>query len=225
VPTMRKKALLFWSGGKDSALALNEILTRGEYDVYALVSTVNTCSDRVGIHGLRSGLLDMQADSLGLPLEKVYIPKDASNEMYESALEETILKQQRTGAGSAVYGDLFLRDIREYREMQMSRMGMECVFPIWGRDTAELAREFICSGFRSVVVSVDSKALEESFAGREYDLDFLSDLPGGVDPCGENGEFHTFVYEGPVFNRRIEFDKGGITLMDGRFYVCDLVPR
>lgn len=222
---MKRKALFFWSGGKDSALALHEILKDDKYDVTALVTTVTKCSDRVGIHGLRSVLLDKQAESIGLPLEKVYIPKDASNEVYETALEKTILKQQNTGAGSAVFGDLFLRDIREYREMQMGRLGMECVFPIWGSDTAELAREFICSGFRAVVVSVDSEALDESFAGREYDLDFLSGLPGGVDPCGENGEFHTFVYDGPVFNRRMEFDKGGITLTDGRFYVCDLVPR
>ena len=131
---MKRKVLFFWSGGKDSALALNEILTRGEYDVSALVSTVNVCSDREGIHGLRSVLLDKQAESIGLPLEKVYISKDASNEMYEAVLEETILKQQRTGAGSAVYRDLFLRDIREYREMQMRRMGMERISPMWGSD-------------------------------------------------------------------------------------------
>lgn len=222
---MKRKALFFWSGGKDSALALREILKDSKYDVTALVTTINACSDRVGIHGLRSVLLDMQADSIGLQLEKVYIPKDAGNEIYEAVLEKTLLKHKYTGAGSVAYGDLFLRDIREYREKQMGRLGMECVFPIWGRDTAGLAREFISSGFRSVVVSVDSEALDESFAGREYDMDFLSDLPGGVDPCGENGEFHTFVYEGPVFNRSIKFEKGGVTLMDGRFHVCDLIPR
>jgi len=222
---MKRKALFFWSGGKDSALALHEMLKDNKYGVTALITTVNAGSDRVGIHGLRSVLLDMQAESLGLPLEKVYIPKDASNEVYETALEKTLLKHKKTGVGSAVYGDLFLRDIREYRERQMGRMGMECVFPIWERDTSALAREFISFGFRGVVVSVDSEALDESFAGREYDLDFLSDLPRGVDPCGENGEFHTFVYEGPIFNRRIEFNKGGVTLTDGRFYVCDLTPR
>ena len=222
---MVNKAVFSWSGGKDSALALHEILKCREYEVEALLTTVTREYDRVSMHGLRRSLLEEQADSLGLGLEMVMIPRNASNEEYELSLEKAVLKYKASGVNSVIYGDIFLEGIRKYREVHLGKSGLGCVFPIWGRDSLSLARTFIDAGFKAVVVCVDSTLLDGGFAGREFDNDFLSELPPAIDRCGENGEFHTFVYDGPIFRERIEFEKGEIVLRDNRFYYCDLLPR
>lgn len=222
---MGSKALFSWSGGKDSALALYEVLGGRSFDIASLLTTVTGEYDRVSMHGVRLSLLEMQADSLGLALEKVIIPRNASNEEYETSLEKALLKYKPSGVDTVIYGDIFLEEIRKYREEQLERLGLGCVFPIWGRDSLSLARTFIEAGFKAVVVCVDSTLLDGGFAGREFDYDLLSELPPGIDPCGENGEFHTFVYDGPVFRKRVVFEKGEIVLRDGRFYYCDLLPR
>ncbi|HSC34942.1 MAG TPA: diphthine--ammonia ligase [Thermodesulfobacteriota bacterium] len=221
---MNSKALFSWSGGKDSALALYEVLGSRSCDIASLLTTVTGEYDRVSMHGVRLSLLEMQADSLGLALEKVIIPRNASNEEYETSLEKSLLKYKPSGVDTVIYGDIFLEEIRKYREEQLGRLGLGCVFPIWGRDSFLLARSFIEAGFKAVVVCVDSTLLDGGFAGREFDCDFLSELPPGIDPCGENGEFHTFVYDGPIFRDSVEFVKGEIVLRDGRFYYCDLLP-
>jgi len=222
---MGSKALFSWSGGKDSALALYEVLGTRSCDIASLITTVTGEYDRVSMHGVRSLLLEMQADSLGLRLEKVIIPRNASNEEYENSLEKALLKYKGSGVDSVIYGDIFLEEIRKYREEQLGKLGLGCVFPIWGRDSLSLARTFIEAGFKAVVVCVDSTLLDGGFAGREFDRDFITDLPPDIDPCGENGEFHTFVYDGPVFRERVKFVKGEIVLRDGRFYYCDLLPQ
>jgi len=189
----RTKTLFSWSGGKDSALALHEILKSGVYEIESLITTVTADYGRVSMHGLRTELLHSQADSLNIPLEEVYISKEASNEEYESNFNGTLKKYRGQGITKIVYGDIYLQDIREYREALMSKIGMECMFPIWKRGSALLAESFVDNGFKAVVVCVDTEQLDASFSGREYDESFLSDLPSGVDPCGENGEFHTLV--------------------------------
>ncbi|HML95441.1 MAG TPA: adenine nucleotide alpha hydrolase [Thermodesulfobacteriota bacterium] len=220
---MKTKALLSWSGGKDCAAALAGVLAEGRLDVAALVTTVTAGYGRISMHGVRTVLLQGQARALGIPLEEIVIPRAASNEAYEAALEGVLLRY-RGAIPTVVYGDIFLRDVREYRERHLRRLEFECEFPLWGMDTGKLAREFIESGWRAVVVCVDGEALGGEFAGREYDRDFLTDLPDDVDPCGENGEFHTFVYDGPIFGRSVEFERGEVVKRDGRFYFCDLLP-
>ena len=221
---MTEKALLNWSGGKDSALALHELVNNNSYEVAALLTTVTEDYDRISIHGVRRSLLEKQAQSLSLPLEIVSITKNATNEEYEAKMRETLTRYKNQGVLSAVFGDIFLEDIREYREKNLSQVGMKAVFPIWKRDTSELARNFITLGFKAVVTCVDSHALDGSFVGREYDERFLADLPSSVDPCGENGEFHSFVYDGPIFRERMPHKKGEVVLRDDRFYFCDLIP-
>jgi uncharacterized protein (TIGR00290 family) len=222
---MGSKALFSWSGGKDSALALYEVLGTRSRDIASLITTVTGDYDRVSMHGVRSLLLEMQADSLGIALEKVIIPRNASNEEYELSLEKALRKYKGSGVDSVIYGDIFLEEIRKYREEQLGELGLGCVFPIWGRDSLSLARTFIEAGFKAVVVCIDSTLLDGEFAGREFDRDFITGLPPEIDPCGENGEFHTFVYDGPIFRESVEFVKGEIVLRDGRFYYCDLLPK
>lgn len=219
----KTKALLSWSGGKDCAAALGSVLAEGRLDVAALVTTVTAGYERISMHGVRTALLEEQARALGLKLEKAVIPMAASNEEYEAALE-SVLARYKESLSRVVYGDIFLEDVRKYREQHLARLGFECEFPLWVIDTGELARGFIESGWRAVVVCVDSEILDGNFAGRDYDHDFLSDLPEDVDPCGENGEFHTFVFDGPIFGRKVGFQKGEVVLRDGRFYFCDLLP-
>lgn len=218
------KAILSWSGGKDAALALHELQSQGKYEISALLTTVTEQYDRVSMHGVRSTLLELQAEYLGLPLEKVFISKDASNEEYDSRMRQVLEKYSTAGASAVVFGDVFLDDVRKYREDNLSKAGMMGLFPLWKRDTAELALEFIDLGFEAVVTCVDTNALDKSFVGRSFDRRFLSDLPPDVDPCGENGEFHSFVYGGPIFRHRIPCKKGEIVLRDDRFYYCDLIP-
>lgn len=190
---MKEKVLFSWSGGKDSSLALYEILNSSKYKVESLITTVTRDYDRVSMHGLRTELLNAQSESLGLPLEEVFISKEASNEEYQSALTDTLVKFRHEGITKVVFGDIFLEDIKKYREKLLAGIGMECVFPIWQKDSRLLAERFIEDGFKAVLVCVDTEQLGAEFSGREFDRGLLSDLPEGVDPCGENGEFHTFV--------------------------------
>lgn len=218
-----ERALLSWSGGKDSALALAEVRTRRSLDVVALLTTVTQDYGRVSMHGVRRTLLKAQADALGLPLVEVPITRDATNEEYETNMARTLSAFKQAGVTTVVFGDLFLADVRAYREEKLRLADMKAVFPIWKRDPERLARCFIAAGFRAVTTCVDTQALAPEFVGREFDEAFLADLPDGVDPCGENGEFHSFVYEGPILRRAILVKMGETVLRDGRFAFCDLV--
>jgi len=224
VPAQLEGTLFAWSGGKDSAMALHELKRSGAYKIQALLTTITKDYDRISMHGVRCTLLEAQAESIGLPLEKVFITKDASHQSYEDAMRETLLYYRKKGVGSVVFGDIFLEDVRAYRQKNLAGVGMEALFPLWKKDTQELADAFIKEGFKAVVTCVDTKLLDGSFAGREYDEDFVSALPAGVDPCGENGEFHSFVYAGPIFKKSIAITRGEIVLRDSRFVYCDLVP-
>lgn len=221
---MREKVVVAWSGGKDSALALYEILNSGGYEVKALLTTVTRDYDRVSIHGVRRVLLEQQAKALRIPLEEMFIPKGASNAEYESELLKALMRHRDRGVGAVVFGDIFLADVRKYRESLLGKAGLKAIFPLWGRDTKVLPLKFIKLGFKAVVTSVDSAAIGRDFVGRDYGEQFLADLPLNVDPCGENGEFHSFVYDGPIFHEKVAFKKGEIVLMDNRFYYCDLLP-
>ena len=221
---MREKVIVAWSGGKDSALALYEILNAKSYEVLELLTTVTEDYDRISIHGVRRVLLEQQARSLGFPLEKMLISKGVSDAEYESILLKSLNGHRTNGVFSVVFGDIFLEDVRKYREGILSKVGMKGIFPLWKRDTRQLARTFIDLGFKAVITCVDSKSLGRDFVGREFDRQFLADLPFNVDLCGENGEFHSFVYDGPIFSDRIFFTKGEIVLRENRFYYCDLVP-
>ena len=204
-------------------LALSEIQKSRNYEVTALITTVTSDYDRVSMHGLRTNLLDEQVGSLDIPLQKVFISKNASNEEYESRFNEVLLNYKESGIRDVVFGDLFLEEIKKYREDLLGKIRMECVFPIWKRDTVKLAKRFIGLGFKAVTVCIDSNVLGKEFAGREFDEHFLEDLPRGIDPCGENGEFHTFVYDGPIFKNKIAHKLGETVLRDGRFYYCDIL--
>ncbi len=220
-----KRQILFsWSGGKDSSLALYEIQKNLNYEIAALITTITADYDRVSMHGLRTSLLEEQAKYLNIPLERVVISKNASNDEYESKFNEVLLRYKETGISQVVFGDLFLEDIKKYREDLLQKVDMECLFPIWKRDTAKLAYEFIDLGFKVITVCVDLNVLVKEFAGREFNKEFLNDLPEGIDPCGENGEFHTFVYDGPIFSKKINHKLGEIVLRDERFYYCDILP-
>jgi len=220
---MREKVLFAWSGGKDSAMALYEVQKSRKYDVAALLTTITQDYDRVSMHGVRRALLEEQAALLGFPLETVLISKRSSNEEYEAKMKDMLIRYKKESITSVVFGDIFLEDLKKYREDNLAKVGLKGVFPIWKRVTRELAAAFIDLGFRAIITCVDSKFLDKSFAGRAFDKQFLSELPCGVDPCGENGEFHSFVYDGPTFSRGITFEKGQVVLRDSRFYYCDLV--
>ena len=222
---MVEKALFAWSGGKDSALALREILANGEFEIAALLTTVTADYDRISMHGVRRTLLERQADSLGFPLEIVSISRNSSNEEYEANMRRVLTRHLADGVSSVVVGDVFLEDVRRYRENNLAKIGMRAVFPLWGRDTLKLAHTFIDLGFEAIITCVDSKALDKRFVGRLFGVQFLSDLPSTVDPCGENGEYHSFVYDGPIFRNKVEHTVGEVVLRDNRFYYCDLVPR
>jgi uncharacterized protein (TIGR00290 family) len=224
VPVVTQKGLLSWSGGKDSAMALYEIQRTGGYEISALLTTVTADYDRVSMHGVRRILLEQQAASLGLPLEEVLISADMSSEEYGAKMREVLESHRARGVSSVVFGDVFLEDVRTYREENLSKVGMRGIFPLWGRDTGELARTFVDLGFEAVITCVDTHLLDGGFVGRVFDRQFLSELPAGVDPCGENGAFHSFVYDGPVFGERIAYTKGEMVLRENRFQYCDLMP-
>lgn len=221
---MTEKVLLAWSGGKESAMALYELQRNHDYEVAALLTTVTEDYNRISMHGVQTTLLELQAESLGLGMEKVYITKNSSNEAYEASMRDKLMGYQSQGVLFVVFGDIFLEDVRKYREENLSTIGMKGYFPLWRRDTTELAHAFIDLGFKAVVTCVDSHVLDKIFVGRTFDEQFLSELPPRVDPCGENGEFHSFVYEGPIFRKSVSHKKGEVILRDNRFYYCDLVP-
>jgi uncharacterized protein (TIGR00290 family) len=216
--------LMSWSGGKDSCLALHDMRAEQKYRVAALLTTVTRDYDRISMHGVRCALLEQQAASLGLPLHQVFISKNASNEEYERKIGEAFSFYRARGIDSVVFGDLFLEDIRAYREQFLARNNMRGLFPVWKRDTSAFIREFLDLGFKAVVTCVDSKALDQSFAGRVIDESFISSLPAEVDPCGENGEFHSFVFDGPGFSAPVKFSLGDTVLRES-FWFRDLLPE
>ena len=216
-----KPVLMSWSGGKDSCLALYEIQKSSSYQVATLLTTITREYDRISMHGVRRPLLERQAASLGLPLHQIPISKGASNEEYEREMAQAFNTYRRSGIDSVVFGDLFLEDIRAYRDQFLASQKMQALYPVWQRNTTKFVKEFIELGFKAVLTCVDSKTLDKSFAGKTIDEDFISSLPEDVDPCGENGEFHTFVYDGPNFAQQVEFSIGETILRDG-FWFRDL---
>jgi len=220
----KPKAWLSWSTGKDSAWALHVTRQRGEVEAIVLLTTVNTQFQRVAMHAVRETLLDAQARATGLPLIKVPIPYPCPNAQYEEAMEAAMSQARAAGVYHVVFGDLFLEDIRKYREEKLAACGMQPQFPIWGLDTRELARQMVEAGLRAYVTCVDPKKLAREFAGRVYDEQFLTDLPTGIDPCGENGEFHTFAFAGPMFHAPVSAQVGEIVERDG-FIFADLLPE
>lgn len=213
---------LSWSGGKDSALALQELRESPGAAPSALVTTVTADYRRISMHGVRRELLLLQARAAGLPLVEIEIPAGCSNDVYEQRMGQALVEAPLAAAETFVFGDLFLADVRAYREERLARVGKKAIFPLWGRDTCTLAREFIAQGFEAVLVCVDPRRLDASFAGRRFDADLLADLPSDVDPCGENGEFHTFVHAGPVFSASIDHAIGETVERDG-FIFCDVL--
>jgi uncharacterized protein (TIGR00290 family) len=218
----RPRAVVSWSSGKDAAFALNEVRKAGELEVVGLLTTVTETYGRVSMHGVRESVLDAQARAAGLPLHKVAIPSPCPNEVYERAMESMLGRLAAEGVRRVVFGDLFLEDIRSYREEKLRGTGIEPVFPLWGRSTPRLAEEMIAAGLRARIVALDPRRLSSAFAGRSFDRELLSELPADVDPCGERGEFHTCVTDGPMFDRPIPVVPGEVVQRDG-FVFADLL--
>lgn len=218
------RVVLSWSGGKDCALALRELLKDGHIDVVGLFTTVTEGHDRVSMHGIRRVLVEAQSASLAIPVRTVYIPKDCTNEAYERTMASEMGRLLDEGVCTVAFGDIFLEDVRAHREAKLARLGMRALFPIWGRDTGRLARDFVKDGFKAVVTCVDTEQLDPSFSGRAFDKDLLDELPDAVDPCGENGEFHTFVHDGPCFEVPVAHRPGERVLREGRFQYTDILP-
>jgi len=216
-------ALFCWSGGKDSAMALDAIRKSADVRVASLLTTVTEGYDRISMHGVRRELLERQAASIGLPLREVFIPPECVNPVYEARMGEAMQAEYARGIRKVVFGDIFLEDLRAYREQNLARIGMTGLFPLWKRDTRQLARHLVAAGFRSVAACVDSRVLDPAFAGRELDESFFRYLPPDVDPCGENGEFHSFVFDGPIFHAPVRFTRGEV-VQRGPFCFCDLIP-
>lgn len=216
-----KRVALSWSSGKDSAWTLHLLRQNPSIEVVALITTINQEFDRVAMHAVRRELVELQADAAGLPLWKVPLPWPCSNEEYEARMREVCARALGEGVEAIAFGDLFLADIRAYRERQLAGTGLEPLFPVWQIPTHELAATMIAGGLRAKITCVDPKLLPREFAGREFDTAFLNDLPAGVDPCGENGEFHSFVYAGPMFGTPIPVELGEIVERDG-FFFADL---
>jgi uncharacterized protein (TIGR00290 family) len=219
-----ENVLVSWSGGKDSAMALYEILKNKNYHISALVTTLTEDYDRISMHGVRRTLLEQQAASLGIVLEKVFISKNAANDEYEANMGQLLAKYKDRGIHSVVFGDIFLEDLRKYREKNLAALDMRGIFPIWKRESHELARSLIALGFKAITTCGDTTLLDGQFVGRVIDEQFLSDLPGSADVCGENGEYHSFVYDGPIFKKKVSFKAGEMVLRENRFYYCDLLP-
>jgi uncharacterized protein (TIGR00290 family) len=218
----REPVLFCWSGGKDSAMALHALQREPRVRVVALLTTVTEGYDRISMHGVRRELLQRQAQSIGLPLHEVVIPPECVNSIYEARMEAALRTHFENGVRKVAFGDIFLEDLRAYREKNLARIGMTALFPIWKRDSRELIESFQAHGFRSIAVCVNPKLLDRSFAGRELDASFFADLPPQVDCCGENGEFHTFAFDGPIFKEPIRFQVGPCVERDS-FIFCDLL--
>lgn len=220
---MKRKILLSWSSGKDSAWALHVLRRQGEYEIATLVTTVNSAFDRVAMHSTRRVLVEQQAAAAGLPLKVVELPWPCSNSEYERIMRTVCDEAVAQGISGFAFGDLFLADIRAYRERQLKDTGLEPIFPLWQLPTGDLAREMIAAGLRAKLVCVDPAKLAPEFAGRDFNQQLLDELPLGVDPCGENGEFHSFVFAGPMFAREIPIVTGERVHRDG-FWFCDVAP-
>jgi uncharacterized protein (TIGR00290 family) len=218
------KALLAWSSGKDSAWTLHVLRRQGQVEVAGLLTTVNQTHDRVAMHAVRRRLLEAQAAAAGLPLSVVPIPYPCPNETYEAAMGKALEGARAAGIEAVAFGDLFLEDVRRYREDRLRGTGIAPLFPLWGRPTAALAEEMIAAGLRARLTCVDPRALPASFAGRAFDRGLLSDLPPGVDPCGERGEFHSFAWDGPMFAHPVPVQRGAVVERDG-FVFADLLPQ
>lgn len=216
---MKPKMLLSWSTGKDCAWTLHVLRQSGEWHIAGLVTTVNTAFGRVSMHGVREELLERQAQAAGIPLWKVPIPYPCPNEAYESAMRELIVRAREAGVTHFAFGDLFLQDVRDYRERQLAGTGITPVFPLWGIPTADLAHAMIASGLRAILTCVDPRQIPASLIGREWDEVLLKELPSSADPCGENGEYHTFCYDGPMFAHPVPVRTGEVVERDGFVYV------
>ena len=219
----RTPVALAWSGGKDSSLALAALQADPRVEVVALLTTITADFDRISIHGVRRAILRAQVHSIGLPLVESVIPAEATNVVYEEAFAASLTELRRgwPKLHHLAFGDLFLSEVRTYRESLLSRLGWTPLFPLWGRDTRELAREFIQADYRAVLTCVDTSQLGADFAGRSFDDELLSELPEGIDPCGERGEFHTCVYQGPIFRNSLALTRGERLRRDDRFEYCD----
>jgi uncharacterized protein (TIGR00290 family) len=202
------KAVAFWSGGKDSGMALDRVRRGGDYEIVALITTVNAAFRRVSMHGVREELIDLQADAIGIPVQKMYVDGQGGGDDYVPAMRATLETFKRRDITRVVFGDIFLEDLRQWRENLLSSLGMAGVFPLWKEDTRALARQFIEQGFKAIVCCTNDAQLKQSDVGRALDAAFIQELPAGVDPCGENGEYHTFVHDGPIFRRPVDFEVG-----------------
>lgn len=219
-----KKVLLSWSSGKDSAWTLHRLLQDGDIQVVGLLTTINESANRVAMHAVRRTLLEAQAEAVGLPLRVIPLPSPCSNLDYERIMSQACRRAVAEGIQAIAFGDLYLTDVRRYREEQLKGTGLEPLFPLWGNPTAALASEMIASGLQAKITCVDPRALDRTFAGREFDASFLADLPAHVDPCGENGEFHSFVYNSPEFRAPLPVRAGEIVEREG-FVFADLLPE
>ena len=221
---MKEKVVLAWSGGKDSAMALHALLKSNRYEIVSLLTTVSRQYERISHHGVRVELLEQQAAALGIHLYKLYLHQaNCSNEDYEAAMKKVMLEYKEKDVLTVAFGDVFLQDLREYREHNLAKVEMKAIFPIWHRDTTEIVRTFIGLGFKAYLTCVDGEKLGVEFAGRPIDADLIRDLPDEVDPCGENGEFHSYVYDGPIFQRPVDLSVGEVVLRDVRYF-ADLIP-
>ncbi len=231
--TTPPKAFMNWSGGKDSALALHAVLQRGALTVVGLLTTVNEAYGRVSMHGVREELLEQQAQSIGLPLIKVTIPEQVSMAEYDAIMHRYLEPLAAAGVTHAIFGDIFLDDLRRYREERLAEVGLTGIFPLWQIPTTQLAQQFCDQGFRALTVCVNEKVLDDRFVGQEMDAAFFASLPAGVDVCGENGEYHSFVYDGPIFQHPIGCQVGekvrrtlgaANDTFDTTFWYADLLP-
>ena len=241
----KEKVVFCWSGGKDSALALNRILRDDHYEVAALLTTCNEHFERVSMHGVRVALLEEQARAIGLPLQKIFVSRQSTNDEYQQKMSDCLLAYKTGGVTGCVFGDIFLEDLRRWREENLARVGLRGIFPIWKVASHELIREFIALNFGSIVCCTNDAYLDETFVARNIDAEFIASLPSDVDPCGENGEFHSFAFNGPIFKESVKFQVGdkvyrpieethpgatssvcpppGARLTKG-FWFCDLLP-
>lgn len=219
----KTKALLSWSSGKDSAYALYKVLQAGQWEVVSLVTTVTDPFQRVSMHGVRETLLDAQSRELGIPLHKIRIPSPCPNSVYEEKMSQCLNFWKEKGIRHLIFGDLFLEDVRSYREKNLAKLDMEGVFPLWHQETSALAKNMIDGGFKAVITCIDLKKLAPDFGGRQFDFDFLARLPKECDPCGENGEFHSFVFSGPIFKKEIAIKISETVVREG-FQFSDVLP-
>lgn len=224
MPKSKEPVLLAWSGGKDSVLALNELRKAREYEIVALATAVTEEEEKVTLHGVCRTLLEAQADALGLPIVVTHVPKGCCRKTHLDCLGDALKPFKHQGISKVAFGDVFLDDMRDMREESLEALGLEALFPLWHRDTKELSHRFLRDKFKAVVTAVDEETLSESFVGRNYDRAFLADLPLAVDPCGENGEFHTFVFDGPLFSKPVTF-KLGAKFSESHFHYCEILAK